>query len=69
MSKPPSNPIQKRLEKLEGQWTAFIEQPEARILRWIVDDDSLQMIQLVIDLQSEPVSEIPDLFVEFKTDF
>ena len=69
MSKPPSNPIQKRLEKLEGLWTAFIEQPEARILRWLVDDDAMQMIQLFVDLQSEPVSEIPDLFVEFKTDF
>ena len=69
MSKPPSNPIQKRLEKLEGQWTEFIELPEARILRWLVDDDALQMIQLFVDLQSEPVSEIPDLFVEFKTDF
>ena len=63
------NPIEQRLKKLEGLWTAFIEQPEARILRWMVDDDSLQMIQLFVDLQSEPVSEIPDLFIEFKTTF
>ncbi len=69
MSRPPSNPIMKRIEKLEGLWTAFIEQPEARILRWFVDDDSLQMIQLFVDLQSEPVSEIPDLFIEFKVPF
>jgi hypothetical protein len=63
------NPIEQRLRKLEGLWTEFIEQPEARILRWVTDDDSVQMIQLFIDLQSEPVGEIPDLFIEFKAPF
>lgn len=63
------NPIEQRLKKLEGLWTEFIEQPAGRILRWLTDDDSVQMIQLFVDLQSEPVSEIPELFIEFKAPF
>ena len=63
------NPIEQRLKKLEGLWTEFIEQPAGRILRWLTDDDTVQMIQLFVDLQSEPVSEIPELFIEFKAPF
>lgn len=69
MSKQPSNPVIQRLEKLEGLWNEFSILPNARILRWVVDEDSLQMIQTLIDLQSESIGTVPDLFVEFKVNF
>lgn len=65
----PLNPIQLRLQTLEGHWNEFAAEPSVRILRWIADDDSIQLIQTFIDLQSEPVSEIPDLFIELKSPF
>ena len=66
---PPLNPIQLRLRTLEGLWNEFASDKDARILRWIADDDSTQLIQTFINLQSEPVSDIPDLFIELKSPF
>ncbi len=69
MTNAPANPIQQRFEKLEGLWATFTEDPDARLLRWLADDDSNQMLQLFADLQNEDVTEIPDLFVQFKAVF
>jgi tetratricopeptide (TPR) repeat protein len=69
MSEGAANPIQKELAKVEACWTTFAEQPNARILRWLPDDDARQMIQLFVDLESEPVGTTPDLFLELKTPF
>ena len=66
MNQPASNPILRRLQILEGLWNEFAADADARILRWIASDDSVQMLQTFIDLQSES-SEIPDLFIELKS--
>jgi hypothetical protein len=60
------NPIVQRLRQLESQRHSLNEQPAARILRWGPDDESVLMIQGLVDLQSEPASETPDLFIESK---
>lgn len=65
----PPNAIQQRLKKLEACWSQFTADPNARILRWIVDADSEQLLQLFHDIQNEEISEIPDLFVQFSEPF
>jgi len=69
MSDGAANPIEKELAKVGACWTTFTEQPNARILRWLPDDDARQMIQLFVDLESEPVGTTPDLFLELKAPF
>lgn len=69
MAVAPPNPIEQRLKKLEELWESFLQLPNARILRWVLDDDSRQVVQAFVDIQCEPVSEIPDLFVEFTCPF
>jgi tetratricopeptide (TPR) repeat protein len=69
MSEGAANPIEKELAKVEACWTTFAEKPKARILRWVPDDDARQMIQLFVDLESEPVGTTPDLFLELNAPF
>ena len=38
------NPIEERLEKLLIQWATFAENPQARILRWVVASDEVSMV-------------------------
>lgn len=63
------NAIERRLEELEGIWNEFVENGEARILRWLADDDTARMLDLFLEIQNEEVSEIPDLFVRFGEPF
>jgi tetratricopeptide (TPR) repeat protein len=71
MNSPALNPITRRLQRLEGLWNEFIALPDARVIRWLVDDDERQLLQTLIDLQSEPdpPSGIPDLWIEFPVPF
>lgn len=62
------NPVQRRIRTLEGIWNAFSEIPDARILRWLLDTDEMQIVQLFVELQAEEVSEIPDLFLELRSE-
>lgn len=68
MSASQVNPVQRRIRTLEGLWNTFSGIPEARILRWLIEPDEQQMVQLFVELQSEEVSEIPDLFLELRSD-
>ena len=63
------NPIEQRLDYLEGIWNAFVQNPNARLLRWVVDDDGVRLVELLIDLQNEEVGTIPDLFIRFDLPF
>ncbi|MEQ9411346.1 MAG: hypothetical protein RIK87_26770 [Fuerstiella sp.] len=63
------NPILKRFEKLEAIWNEFAENPEARVLRWLADDDTVGMLARFVDWQNEEEGTIPDLFVRFTVPF
>jgi len=63
------NPIERQIESVGVLWNAFAKNPEARLLRWSVDDDGVRMVNLFFDLQNEEVGEIPDLFIRFNTPF
>ncbi|HKX28910.1 MAG TPA: tetratricopeptide repeat protein [Blastocatellia bacterium] len=66
---PTKNAIEKRLDYLGGLWNEFAQQEGARLLRWLVDADDAQMLDLFFETQDEQVSEVPDLFVRLTTPF
>ena len=67
---PKKNAIEKRLDELTSLWNEFAENPEARLLRWVVvDSDSARMVDLFLELQNEEASDIPDLFIRFNEPF
>jgi tetratricopeptide (TPR) repeat protein len=63
------NPIEQRLDYLSGLWNEFAKDPEPRLLRWLVDDDGIRMVELLIEMQNEEVGDIPDLFIRFEAPF
>ena len=63
------NAIERRLEELEVIWNEFVENREARVLRWLADDDTARMLDLFLEIQNEDISEIPDLFIRFGEPF
>ncbi|UCF93034.1 MAG: hypothetical protein JSW39_02435 [Desulfobacterales bacterium] len=63
------NPIEQRIDYLAGLWNKFAKDPEPRLLRWLVDDDGLRMVELLVEMQNEEVGDIPDLFIRFDVPF
>ena len=47
------NPIEKRLDRITDHWKAFIENPEARLLRWCVDREEMRMIDIFVAIEQD----------------
>lgn len=61
--------VKKRLDQLTDLWISFTDDPEARLLRWMVDADNKQMIEAFLAYQQEETGDLPDLFVRFEAAF
>ena len=63
------NAIERRIDQLGELWNEFAEDPQARLLRWLIRGDEVQMIDAFLQVQHEGVGEIPDLFIQFADPF
>jgi tetratricopeptide (TPR) repeat protein len=63
------NAVELRLEHLNKLWEQFSELPDARLLRWLVDADSRQVVDVFIELHKHDPAGIPDLFLTFDVPF
>lgn len=64
---PRKNPLEKRLDLLADQWADFTESPTARVLRWLVTDDEIRMVDTFLALESdERVGVMCDLFMRIE---
>ncbi|HEX5751557.1 MAG TPA: hypothetical protein VFZ09_35370 [Archangium sp.] len=64
------NAVERRLELLHDQWTEFAQQPEARLLRWVVEPDEVRMVEAFVRKEEdERTGECPDLFMRFDEPF
>lgn len=62
--------IERRLDALHDQWVEFAQQPEARLLRWVVEPDEVRMVEAWLKKEGdERAGECPDLFLRFDTGF
>lgn len=65
----PANPVTKRLERLYAQWTEFSLEPDKRVLRWLVHDDEMRMIETFVAIESVEGGRLPVLFVRLCVPF
>lgn len=65
----PANPVVQTLEELAELWEAFTSEPDPRWLRWIVDDDSRQMVETFLRTEADVGGTTPDLFLLFEEPF
>jgi tetratricopeptide (TPR) repeat protein len=63
------NPILTRIKKLELLWSHFTAKSDARICRWLVEEDEVRMIMGFVELASEKDSTNDDIFFEVEQPF
>jgi hypothetical protein len=64
------NAIARRLDRLNDQWNEFASNPKGRLLRWLIRDDELRVIEAFVQTeQDDRAGEIPDLFLSFVEPF
>src|SRR5687767_12558814 len=66
---PGKNPITERLERLYDQYIEFIEDPKARLLRWVIEPDEARMIETFLAVENSEGGELPDLFIRLLVPF
>jgi hypothetical protein len=67
---PSTNPVQRRLDLLQDQWTQFVSNPQARLLRWVVAPDEVAMVAALWARESdERAAETPDLLLCLRAGF
>lgn len=64
------NAIERRLDWLHDQWVEFVEQPDARVLRWVIRPDELRLIEVFLEKEADDrAGELPDLFLRLAAPF
>jgi hypothetical protein len=63
------NPVTRTLDELAEIWMDFTSEPDPRLLRWIVNDDSRQMVETFLRSEAEVAGNTPDLFLLFENPF
>lgn len=66
---PRKNAVEQRLEELDDRWNEFADSPEPRLLCWVVDADSRQLVDGWVQLQCEGDGAVPDLFIRLESPF
>ncbi len=64
------NAILRRIDILRDRWNEFAEMEDGRVLRWVVSDDEVRMVDCFITMEMEDgAGETPDLFLQFDEQF
>lgn len=64
------NAVERRLDLLHDQWTEFAGLPGARLLRWVVEEDEVRMVEAFLEKEGdERIGECPDLFLRLDAPF
>lgn len=57
------------MEKLRRQWSAFAEDPEARLLRWVLAPEEAQAVESFFRVEDTTLGVTPDLFLRLTAPF
>ena len=63
------NAVELRLDHLSKLWEEFAALPDARLLRWLADADTRQVIDVFLEVHKHDPADIPDLFLTFDVPF
>jgi hypothetical protein len=67
---PSNNPVQRRLDLVQDQWTQFASNSQARLLRWVVAPDEVAMVAALWAKENdERAAETPDLLLRLRSGF
>lgn len=63
------NAIELRLAELDERWNVFAESAGPRLLRWVADAESGQLVDGWVQLACEGDGDLPDFFLRLETPF
>lgn len=64
------HPISSRIDLLHDQWMEFAQLPDARLLRWLLVEGELRLVETFVEIESDDrAGELPDLFVACSVPF
>ena len=64
------HPISSRTDLLHDQWMEFTQLPDARLLRWLLADGELRLLETFVEIESDDrAGTLPDLFVVCRAPF
>jgi tetratricopeptide (TPR) repeat protein len=63
------NPIEIRLKKIERMWQQFTALPDARVCRWLVEEEEVKMVTGFVEIAMSEDSSHKDLFFDFDAPF
>lgn len=66
---PKYNPITVRIESLQSYYAGFCEKEKARLCRWLVEPDEVDMVRAFVQVENAEEAQTDDLFVEFRASF
>lgn len=68
-ARPPKNAITQRIDDLDDRWNTFAEAAEPRLLRWVADGESRQLIEGWVQMQCDGDGATPDFFLHLEAPF
>lgn len=68
-ARPPKNAITQRIDDLDDRWNTFAEAAEPRLLRWVADGESRQLIDGWVQMQCDGDGAPPDFFLNLEAPF
>ncbi len=63
------NPVEARLDYLGALWEQFAANPQAHLLRWVVEANARQIVDVFVELHQTDPAGIPDVFIPFNVPF
>ncbi|HEX6070662.1 MAG TPA: hypothetical protein VFZ18_12580 [Longimicrobiaceae bacterium] len=65
-----AHPISSRLDLLHDQWVEFARIPDARVLRWLLAEGELRLVETFVEAECDDrAGELPDLFILCRAPF
>jgi len=64
-----NNAITQRLDKVAALWQEFAEDKEARVCRWVLEADEVDLLMAFVKVENANEAQTADLFVRFRAFF
>lgn len=65
----PRNAVEQRLDIIEEEWFAFTDDAGARLGRWRLDRDGIQLVEVFLETQTLEGTAVPDFFLRLSVPF
>ena len=63
------NPVTLRIDKMRMKWNAKVNNPNIRLVRWLIAPDEVRMVEAFSKLEASEFALLPDMFLTMESNF